>query len=169
VTVDPYFERTWNHFSSHFQTPNNGTQGEYSAAVVNGRTAYISSPIFGAFARHGNYPYRLLVRNMLQQLLPDPLIKLQGALLGTEVTVMKQDKRHIVHLLNYSAERRTQKLDIVEDVAPLHDVSFSLKLAQKPTKVYLAPSLEALAFKYVDGRAEVMIPKVGGHEMVVLE
>ena len=41
--------------------------------------AYIAYPIFAAFAHHGNWPYRLLVRNLLDKLLPDPLLSRRGA------------------------------------------------------------------------------------------
>lgn len=171
AVAEPYFERSWRHFSSHAQVPNVNNDSGFAAAVVseNGRVAYIAAPIFGAFARHGNYPYRLLVRNLIERLLPEPLLKLQGVLTGTEATVMHQTNRDIVHLLNYSAERRTPTLDIVEDVAPLHNVTLSLKQPHKPTHVYIAPSREELSFEYAAGRATVAIPKINGHEMVVFE
>ncbi len=124
--VEPYFERTWEHFSSHFQTPP-AKLSRYAAAVQKGRCAYIAYPIFGAFATHGNVPYRLLVRNVLERLLPSPLLRVQGPV-GMEATITRQGRRTIVHLLQYGAERRTEKLDLIEDVLPVLDVPISLRL-----------------------------------------
>jgi hypothetical protein len=165
--VEPYFDRAWNHFSSHRQTPPDKVS-RYAAAVVNGRCGYIAYPIFNAFAQHGNYPFRLLVRNVLNLLLPEPLVKVDAPT-SLEATVQRQGRRTIVHLLYYCAERRATNLDLIEDVVPLHDVALSLKLARRPRKVYLAPERTELGFDYAAGRLAVRVPEVRGHAMVVAE
>lgn len=83
---------------------------------------------------------------------------------STEVTVMRQANRTIVHLLHYSAERRAPNLDLIEDVVPL-----SLHLAAAPKPVYLAPERQPLRFGYSDGGVDVTAPEVRGHAMVVFE
>lgn len=167
--VEPYFNRTWQHFSSHQQTPGN-TVSEFAAATLHGKVAYISFPIFAAYAAHGNYPYRLLVRNLVEKLLPEPLLRVKAPT-STEATVMHQEStnRTVVHLLQYCPERRANGLDLLEDIVPLHDVPVSLKLAKKPGKVYLAPEGQELHFTYANGRADVKIPVVAGHSMIVFE
>ena len=139
--------------------------------MLNGRVAYVAFPVFGAFAAHGNVPYRLLVRNLLAHLLPDPLLRVTAPT-STEATVTRQGHeagRTIVHLLQYCPERRTPTLDLVEDVVPIHDVPVSLKLAKAPKSVYLAPDRTPVKFTYANGRAEVVVPEVNGHAMVVFE
>lgn len=166
--VEPYFERTWQHFSSHFQTPPDKVS-QYAAAVLAGRVGYIAFPIFSAFANHGNLPYRLLVRNMIHKLLGEQILQVQGPS-SLEATVMRQPSgRTVVHLLNYCPERRTPALDIVEDIVPLFEVRMSLKLAKKPRRVYLAPQEVPVDFEYAGGRVKVCVPKVAGHQMIVFE
>lgn len=170
--VEPYFERGWKHFSSHFQTPPDKLS-RFSAAVVareNGaaRVAYIAYPIFTALANHGNAPCRLLIRNILNLLLPAPLLKVDAPT-ATEATVTRQGRRTIVHLLHYSPERRTPNLDLIEDIVPLFDVPMSLKLPRKPRSVYLAPSGREIDFEYGSGRVWLMVPEVRGHQMIVFE
>ncbi|HLL88153.1 MAG TPA: beta-galactosidase trimerization domain-containing protein [Tepidisphaeraceae bacterium] len=167
--VEPYFERTWEHFSSHAQTPGDKAS-KFAAATVNGKVAYVAFPMFSAYGNHGNYPYRLLVRNLIDRLLPDPVLRVQAPT-STEATVARQadPKRTIVHLLQYAPERRAGQLDIVEDVVPLHDVPVSLNLAKKPARVYLAPEGTDVEFTFRDGRANVIVPRVNGHAMVVFE
>lgn len=156
--VEPYFDRSWRHFTSHNQTPPDRLT-DFAAATISGRAGYIAYPIFSAFAQHGNYPYRLLVRNLIDLLLPDPLLRVDGPT-GLEATVMRQpaDGRTIVHLLNYAPERRTPSFDIVEDIVPLPNVSVSLKLAARPRAVYLAPERRPLPFEYAAGRVNVRVP-----------
>ncbi len=165
--VEPYFERTWEHFSSHFQTPP-GKLSRFAAVVQKGRIAYIAYPIFTAFAAHGNIPFRLLVKNVIERLLPEPLLRVKGPV-AMETTVTRQPKRTIVHLLQYSAERRTEKLDLIEDIVPVFDVPLSLKLAKAPKRVYLAPEKIAVPFEHLVGRVNVLVPVVNGHAMIAFE
>jgi hypothetical protein len=165
--VEPYFERTWDHFSSHKQTPGS-TVSRYAAATLRGRVAYISYPIFAAYATHGNYPYRLLVQNILNLLLPEPLLRVDAPT-GVEATVMRQGRRTIVHLLNYAPERRAKDIDIVEDIVPLYNVPVSLRVERRPKFVSLVPTGEGLIFTVRGDRVEVVVPELRGHAMVVFE
>jgi Hypothetical glycosyl hydrolase 6/Beta-galactosidase trimerisation domain len=171
--IEPYFERTWEHFSSHAQTPAPmGGKSDYPAAVQKGRVGYIAYPIFAAYATYGNIPYRQLVEKMIKRLLPEPLVEVDGPS-SMEVTLTRQKTpggtRTIVHLLQYCAERRTANLDLIEDVVPVYDVMMSVKLSRKPKAVYVAPSREEIDFTWADGRATLMAPEVNGHAMVVFE
>ena len=165
--VEPYFERAWDHFCSHNQTPGSKAT-QFPIATLKGRVGYIPFPIFSAFAKHGNYPCRLLVRNLIDRLLPSPLLRVEAPT-STEATVMRQMNRTIVHLLQYCPERRTDKLDIVEDIVPLYDVPMSLKLAKKPKRVYSVPDEEEIPFDFADGRVNLLVPEVSGHAMICFE
>ena len=167
TVVEPYFDRSWRHFSSHFQTPPQKAS-KYSAAVIRHRIAYIAYPVFGAFHQHGNLPFKLLVRNIIDQLLPEPLLRI-GAPSSTEATMMWQKNRTIVHVLQYTPQRRTPKLDIVEEIVPLFDVPLSVKLPKVPKRVYLAPEIIELPFEHLRGRINLRVPRVDGHAMVVFE
>ena len=165
--VEPYFERTWDHFSSHFQTPADKLT-RFAAATLNDNVAYIAAPIFGAFTRHGNIPYRLLVRNVLEKLLPEPFLRV-AAPAATEATVTRQTNRTIVHLLHYSPERRTDRLDLIEDVIPLFDLPLSLRMERSPKRVYLAPQQTPIEFEHLAGRVNLRVPEVRGHAIIVFE
>lgn len=165
--VEPYFERTWQHFSSHNQTPADAV-APYAAAVRRGNAAYISYPIFSAYGKHGNVPLRQLVQNVLALLLPEPLLRIEAPT-STEATLTRQPGRTIAHLLQYCPERRANNIDIVEDIVPLFDVPLSVKLPTAPAWVYLAPQQAALPFSYENGYASVRVPEIRGHAMVVFE
>jgi len=166
--VEPYFERTWDHFCSHFQTPNLPQASRYPAAVRKGNVITIPYPIFKAFGTHANLPYRQLVKNCIDLLLPSKLVEVTGPS-TLEVTVMRQAKRTIVHLLQFVADRRTQNLDIVEDIIPLYNIPLKLQLPTKPKHAYLAPSLEKISFDYANGTLETIVPQLEGHGMIVFE
>jgi hypothetical protein len=166
--VEPYFERTYRHFSSHFQTPPLPHPSAFAGAIRRGNVISIAYPIFKAYATHGNIPCRLLVRNCIDLLLANRLVEVQGPS-TLEVTVMRQGRRTIVHFLQFVADRRTQGLDIVEDVVPLQNVPVSMRMERQPRKVYLAPAGTVLPFTAADGRVSVMVPRIEGHQMLVVE
>lgn len=166
TVVEPYFERTWEHFSSHFQTPSD-QESPYAAAVMNNQTAYIAYPIFSAYAKHGNLHMRSLVGNILSLMLPDPLLKVTAPS-STETTVTRQPGRNIVHLLQYCPERRAN-IDIVEDIVPLFNIPLSLRAEHEPKRVYLAPEGTEIPFTCADGYIHVQIPEIRGHTMVVFD
>ena len=163
--VEPYFERVWDHFCSHQQTPGDRLT-KWTAAVVGPRAGYVSFPIFGAYARHGNFSYRLLVRKLLAELLPDPLLTVESPVTA-EATVVRQGPRHIVHLLYYTPQRWAEGMDLITDITPLYDVRVSLRLPKAPRRVYLAPEQREIPFACIGGRVNVVVPQVAGHAMVV--
>ncbi|MCC7192377.1 MAG: alpha-L-fucosidase [Phycisphaeraceae bacterium] len=165
--VEPYFERNWRHFSSHAQTPYD-KMSRYSIAVQKDRVITIAYPIFTAYASHGNLPYRHLIAQAIDRLLPDPLLRVGGPSF-LEASVLRQGSRHIVHLLSFAPQRRTQNRDIVEDPTPIIGVPISLKLPQMPQRVYLAPEGKEMAFTYEAGRVSVKVTHDRGHVMVVFE
>jgi hypothetical protein len=165
--VEPYFERTWEHFCSHNQTPP-AELTPYLAASLHGSVAYLSYTIFRLFALYGNQSHRWLVGNVMDLLLPEPLLKVKGPT-GLETSLMEQEGRQIVHLLFYTPERRTPNLDLIEDIIPLYHLPLELKTDRQPARVYLAPEMTPLEFEYSGGYARTVVSEVNGHAMVVFE
>jgi hypothetical protein len=163
----PYFDRNYLHFSSHAQTVWDASM-EVPAVTAQDNILYISFPVFQNYARNGYVPHKLLVRNCIDRLIPDPVLRVEAPSTA-EVTLTEQHGRRIVHLLHYPAERRGIDLDVVEDVIPLFNISISLKVSSRPRQVYMAPELQQLQVEYANGYATVTVPKVSGHAMVVFE
>jgi hypothetical protein len=182
--VEPYFDRNYQHFSSHAQTPPVKNASKYAAAVRCGNVITIAYPIFKAYGTHGNLPYRKLVQNCIDLLMPNKLVNVDGPS-TMEVTVMRKTSgarrggarsrkpadatATIVHLLQFVAERRTDVLDIVEDIVPVYNVPVSLRADTVPSQVYLAPTREPVEFEYAGGRVNLHVPIIEGHQMVVIE
>jgi hypothetical protein len=162
-----YFDRNYLHFSSHRQTAFEQAT-DRPAVAQHGKVIYISHPVFRIYARHSYAPHKLLVRNCLQRLLANPMIRTEAPSTA-QITVMEQKGRRIVHVLHYAAERRTPDIDIIEDVIPLFNLKLALRADQRPRQVYLAPQRQSLKFDLANGYAEGVIPEVRGHQMVVFE
>jgi hypothetical protein len=161
--VEPYFERAWDHFSSHRQTPGDRLT-DYAAAVIKGRVGYVNFPLFAMYAGHGNYTCRALLDILLARLLPEPLVRVDGPV-GVEASLTRQPGREIVHLLFYPALYGA----IIEDIVPLHNLPVALRMARKPQQVMLVPEKVALPFDYADGYCRFTVPELRGHAMIAVE
>jgi len=167
--VEPYFDRAWNHFCSHGQTPPDKLT-PFAAAIVKGKVAYIPFPVFSMFGQHAVPAYRALVAACVREIMDRPMVEASGPT-GLEISVMTKGNMTVVHLLYATAERRCPSLDLVEDAIPLHNVKVSLAAKRKPNRVYLAPSRKSLDYTYIyaNDRVEFTVPTVEMHQMVVLE
>ena len=65
---NPYFNRTWAHYSSHQHTPD-AEQSLYAAAVRKGSILYLAHPIFSIYGALGAVAYREYAANALRLML----------------------------------------------------------------------------------------------------
>ncbi|MFY9176953.1 MAG: alpha-amylase family protein [Caldicoprobacterales bacterium] len=166
---NPYFNRTYKHFCSHFQTPVE-KKSEYPAITRRKNVIYFAHPIFSMYYRHGARIYKQLVLNTLDLLLDDKLV-VTNAPTTAQVSLNYQSEhdRYVAHILHYIPERRCESIDIIEDVIPLYNVDLKIMLDKEPAKVYCAPSMEELQFTYDGKYVHVVVPEIVGHQMVVFE
>ena len=164
--VPAYFDRTWQHFCSHRQTPSSGELAG-PAAVRAGEVIYFAHPIFRQYNQNAPRWCKQLVLNALDMLLPDPLLRHDGPSgLLTSVNEQPAENRWVVHLLHYVPERRGQDFDVIEDVLPLYDLPLSLRLPGPVAVVRCVPDGETLAFSEAMGRLSFTVPKLEGHQIV---
>ena len=166
TTVKPYFERSWRHFCSHRHTPSDGSPG--SAAVTQrGNVIYFAHPVFGQYQDSAPRWVKHLVRDAINRLVPQPLLRHHGPSTIT-TSVMQQATRTVVHLLHYIPERRGQQFDVIEDVIPLFDIKISVRIDRPITHATIEPAGLSVATTVVDGRLTLTVPEIRGHCMVVL-
>ncbi len=166
--VSSYFDRTYQHFCSHRQTPSSGRL-DGPAVIKRGCAIYFTNPIFSEYNTVAPRWEKQLLLNALDLLLPDPLVRHKGpTTLLVTINEQPDDNRWIIHLLHYIPERRSQEIDIIEDVIPLYNVSMSIKSPRLKT-VMCVPQQKPLAFEQKDGRVEFTVPQLIGHQMIALE
>ncbi len=164
---DPYFSRTWEHFYGHGEAAL-ARRTKRPAVAVTQAVAYAQAPLFAAYAETGYTVYRQAVANLLDRLLPERPLRVEMPTTG-RATLLRQGPRLVVHLMHYVPERRTDRLDLIEDRLPLYDVPVSVALGRRARRVYLAPQERDLAYEVDDERVAFSVPVVDGHQMIVVE
>jgi Alpha-L-fucosidase len=171
TAVHPYFNRSWNSFCSHRQTPPDLKDTNDPLITKQGRIIYIANPLFKAYRETGYKAYKSVFKNCLDLLLTKPIL-VTNLPSTAEASVLTQGNRQIVHILHYIPQRRAE-IDIIEDIIPLYDVEVKVRWLNNeqasPARVYLAPAKEELPFTYHEGCVSFRVPKVTGHAMAVIE
>lgn len=165
--VKPYFDRTYRHFCSHRQAPSSGEEGG-PAIVRNGRAIYFSNPIFREYDAIASRWVKQMFLNALALLLPEPLVRHEGpSTLRVTVNAQPAQDRWVVHLLHYIPERRSQAIDVIEDVIPLYDVPVELRVNRPVQHIHCVPSHCVLPFRQNGGpTVNFVVPEIHGHMML---
>jgi len=171
-TTRPYFNRTHEHFMSHRHAASNG-EVVYPAVIETGNVVYFAHPIFTQYRFRGTNWARTMLRNTLHHLMDKPIVKHNGPS-TLIVTVNEQQtsdtsSRLVVHLLHYIPIRRTETIDIIEDVIPLFNLDLTVQVDKPIASAYLAPEEQPIDFQQVDGEVTFRVDRLDGHQMVVLE
>ena len=166
-TVNPYFNRTYEHFCSHRQTPPDQLTDE-PCIVRNGGVIYIANPLFQDYAVNGCKIYRDIIQTCIELLLPQPLVRSSLPTIA-ELTLRRQNNKLILHILSYIIQRKCRSLDTIEEKLTLHNQKVSIKTNAKPNKVCLVPQMTELDYSYSDDYTHIEIPRIDGHQMVVIE
>ena len=166
--IASYFDRTWEHFCSHLQTPSSG-RPDYPGIVRRGRAIYFAHPIFTIYGAWGPRWCKTLLFNAVDMLLPERILRHDGpSTLTATVNEQAAEKRWVVHLLHYIPERRCREIDIIEDVIPLHDLNVSVRVPRPVRSVTRVPEGQALSYRQEGGRVHFLLPRLEGHQMVEL-
>jgi len=171
TAVPSHFDRAPEHFSSHFITaPLGGPDAEAAASPAitrRGRIGYLHGPVFATYERFGHVHHRELVGKLLDLLVPSPLVR-TDAPSTTTVAVHRHGDRHVVHLINYHAQRRPGgHAESLAEPIPLRDVRVSIRVAA--SRAYTVFGGETMDVRPDQGSITVVVPRVEVHEMVVLE
>ena len=180
--VPPYFNRSYRHFSSHQHTPDNPDAPHLGPAVAehNG-LAYIAYPIFDMYHAVGQPLYKYLVRDLIERLMPDPVLRTDLCSSGrASVSEQAERKRHILHLLFAAPtvrgkqvptfDGKTRVMEMIEDVQAIGPVRASVRLPRPPTRAFDAMSGQAIAVEDSgNGYFSVTLPSMRIHAAVVFE
>jgi len=103
--------------------------------------------------------------------LPDPLLRHDGP--GTLESILTEQVEHnrwVLHLLHYLPMGMALDSPVRDEILPVQEVKFSLKMPKPVERVVLRPQHHAeLDFWEHQGRVEFVVPKITGHRMVSIE
>ena len=97
---EPYFSRTWEHFTSHANTPYELKDAGHPGVVKSGNNLYIAHELDKMYFEEGARVHRELFMEAFRALEVTPLVKVDLPSLG-RINLLHQPekKRYVLHLL----------------------------------------------------------------------
>lgn len=121
----PYFNRTWQHFSSHFQTPYDKPAG-YPAVIIEKNISYIWAPVFLNYITYGNNIYREMVEIALGKM-TEKNIEVENIPPNAYVYYQEGKNSFLVSILYYPYQRLSKTIDVISSKGILKDVKIKIK------------------------------------------
>jgi hypothetical protein len=169
VLVEPLFEATIDRHVYH-QHAHPARKSGFPSIVLNriarGQSLYFAPRIFSSYAETGSPWLRRIFENTLGLAHKDPCVLVKDAP-SVHVSLMRQDKRYVVHLINLSDAKYDVSRSYMTRMIPVHNVKVDLRF--KATKVYTVPSMQPLEFDVTDTGIEFVVPEINVRETIVVE
>lgn len=179
--IPSYFNRTYAHFCSHQNTPDDPDAAPLGAAVtVHKGIGYIAFPVFRLYHAMGQPLYKYIIRGLINRLMPDAAVVTSLPSSGrAALAVQADDHRHVLHLLYGAPQVRgkavplddgsTRVMEMIEDIPTLAAVKASVRLPA-PRRVFDALTGAEIAWKQEPGgRVAITLPSLHIHGVVVFE
>ncbi|MBP5639946.1 MAG: hypothetical protein J6X55_10740 [Victivallales bacterium] len=181
---DPYFTRSYLHFCSHIHSPAKTEPSGYDAGILTDNILYFAHPVFELYAAYGQVIFKQYVLNAVHALIDD-ILQVKTTLPSQgRVTIMEQEaeRRYVVHALYANTILRGMSVppiapeqtaarpyEVIEDLVPLYDQEFALRLPRKIHRAMLQPQGEEIPFSYDGDVLKLTLKKLLCHQMIVLE
>jgi len=166
----PYFNRTYEKYSSHRETPYVLEDSEYPAVVSNGHVIFFAHHLDQLYYTHGVRLHRELVKNAIDELYESPILAVSNLPSSGRVSFLhqKSKNRYVAHLL-YSPALLRGEVQVIEDFVPIPDVELEVNATNRIKKVYQVPDGKTLSFKRSGDKIKVQVPVFKMHTALVLE
>lgn len=165
---EPYFNKHWDGYHGYYYVPPK-TKTAHPALTRNGNVFQFSFPIFQGYYEHAYVIYKKIIKNCIEKILPEPLIKTEGLPSFARITMTEKDHLTMIHILSYVPEMRGKK-QIIEEPVCLNNVKISFRTdGAIPQRVFSAPDMKPLEYSLDNEYMTMNIPKVNGYKLIVLE
>ena len=183
---DPYFNRTYEHYSSHAAAPYKPEKSGFSAGVIGKSVLYFAHPVFSLYYLTGMVCLKEFMFNALKLFAADRLqVLTQNLPSGGRLTLMHQieQRRYIAHFLyattplrgvpqetelpNYQHEAKP--VEVIEELLPLYGVQAQVRIPKTVKSVRLQPENRVIPFQQKDDVVIFEIAQFTCHAMAVIE
>jgi hypothetical protein len=108
---------------------------------------------------------RDLMASVIGQLFPEPVIKIEGSHKVNVVPTTKNGKL-LIQLVNTSGDHANPNVKGIDEIPALLNLKLSVSTKNKPESIVLQPEGIALKYSFINGRTEIIIPRLEIHSIV---
>jgi len=167
--VEPYFDKKWDGYHSHYYAPYNKKSDRLSAIVQNGSIIHIAFNIFTAYTEVSHPVHRKVIANCIKRLYEDKLLKTNVPTFA-RTSLTSKDNYLLLHVVAYCPEiKGSIPSGVIDEPSKIYENEFSIKWDKPPKKAYFVPNEEKVDFRYENGRININVNKIVGHTIIAME
>ena len=165
---EPFFDRSYGHYTSHQNTPYRLEDAEHVAAIRHGNVVTLAHPLGRMYTGHGARQHRELFTAALAATGYTPKVRAIDLGSSGRVTLYHQadEGRRVLHV-TYATPTKRGECEVIEDLPVRHGVKLSVA-AEGVTRVHQPLDGRELDFTTVDGRVNFELPPFSCHTVVTL-
>ena len=163
---EPYFSRTFSHYSGHKNTPYRTEAAKYPALVKCKNVLYFAHPIFKAYNKSGNYVLEKYAENAIASFY-DRMMLTKELPSCARVRLREGDGFLALHVL-YAPPVNRGNVCLLPDFPKLHDVEISIKTDKKIMSATIRPDGTPVPFEQNGNRVVLHLPPFSMHALVTL-
>lgn len=141
----------------------------YPVATINnygkGKIAAFFMDMSAAYNQYRNPVFNNLVRNVINELIPEPMVEVSGSR-NVHVVLGKKSKRSYIHLINSSGEHFNKNVMAYSELLATGSLKIKYKTKTRPLSVKLQPTGEDVNFTQIGNYIEFVVPPVHVHSIV---
>lgn len=142
---------------------------EYPVATINaygkGKIAAIYLDMSTAYYTYRNPVFNNLINKVMERLVANPTIKVEGSD-KVHVVLGKKGDATLVHLINSSGEHFNKNVLAYNELRPTPALKVTLSVDKKPKKVQLQPGDQPLKFTYKDNSLDIQVPAIDVYDII---
>ncbi|MCY2950861.1 MAG: hypothetical protein NTU53_02660 [Planctomycetota bacterium] len=164
---EPFFNRTYERYCSHMNTPCRLKNAPHPGALQTGRLILLPHPIGQIYHDHGARLHRIFFLNALARLYRRPILRTQlPSAARVSLLHQPQHSRYVLHLL-YGPPLQRGRCSVIEDLPPLHNIPIQLRVPQKLRSIQLPLTAKPLPMMRSRDTVTTTVPELRGHQIVV--
>jgi hypothetical protein len=136
-----------------------------------GVAVHIPTSVFSVYWTSGYPDIRLLLKEILDHLQPDPLFRTDAPCF-VEVALRQKGDVLLVHFVNGNSGRDLSHVmtkDLwVDDIPPVGPITFHVEAAERPQTVIWEPGAKPASASWRDGKLTVILPSLGLHSCLTV-
>jgi len=165
---NPYFNRTYEKYCSHANTPYKEERAKYPGAIRSGNVIYVAHELAEMYLVHGVVYHRKYFKWLLRKLYHADSVEVEMPSRGRIHLVKREEQnQYVLHLL-YAAPIQRGEVSVLEDFPTLKDTRVKLHVPEAIDKIKLMPQNAEISFERNEEGYLFTVPEITGHQMVVI-
>lgn len=159
--IEPYFNHCFDGLHGYHYIPPKASKG-YSAVAMKDGKAHICFDVFGSYIKYGGVFQKDLVKQLIDELLPERVIDPCDLPSTSRVSVMTGEKGDVLHVKTTFPEQRGS-VGVVEEHVSM-PAGRKVSIMGEYSKVCTLPDMTEVESKVVNGRTEIVLPEITGYK-----